>query len=91
MKEYIGEGTDIVYPASDDKFEETGVKYFSIGQNLDGDTPSNKVKLTLSGYAKSLLEGYKAWAITDENNHLYVGRNENQEGVVYFYISHKRI
>jgi hypothetical protein len=34
--------------------------------------------------------GYVAWAITDQNDNLYIGRNENKDGFVHLCISHKR-
>lgn len=90
LKSQIRNGVDILQP-------EDGSGYLT--QAVDGgnfncdiyNQGESRAKISLIGQAKSMLPSYNAWAITDENNNLYVGRNENSEGVVYFAISHKRI
>lgn len=58
---------------------------------VETDDNAGTAKIDLSALVKQELTNYKAWAITDENNNLYVGRNENSAGVVHFTLSHKRI
>ena len=90
LKSYIREGVDNLIPTNNDRFfEETES---GILANYYITINGNNAKLGLREFVLEELQsgGYKAWAITDENNNLYVGRNENQEGVVYFCISHKR-
>lgn len=90
LKSYIREGVDNLIPTNSDRFFEESES--GILANYYITINGNTAKLGLRDFVLEELRngGYKAWAITDENNNLYVGRNENQEGAVYFCISHKR-
>ena len=88
LKDHIREGEDLIVPTDN---------YLALSQKANGDcftvwhpTGGNNARISLKDEVKAKLVDYKAWAITDENNHLYVGRNENQEGIVHLCISHKR-
>lgn len=88
LKDHIREGEDLIVPTYNDLAlsQTANGNYFTVWHPQGG----NNARISLKDEVKAKLVDYKAWAITDENNHLYVGRNENQEGVVYFCISHKR-
>ena len=91
LTSYIREGVDNLIPSNNDRFfEESNVNILT---NYYITINGNNAQLGLRDFVLEELQsgGYKAWAITDENNHLYVGRNENQEGIVHLCISHKRI
>ena len=88
LKNHIREGEDLIVPTDND---------LALSQTANGDCftvwhpqGGNNARISLKDEVKAKLVDYKAWAITDENNHLYVGRNENQEGIVHLCISHKR-
>ena len=89
LKNHIREGEDLIVPKDND---------LALSQTANGEVftvwhpqGGNNARISLKDEVKAKLVDYKAWAITDENNHLYVGRNENQEGIVHLCISHKRI
>ena len=87
LKNYIREGEDKLQPTGNDaSYTRIGANaFFTLTSRTDG-----RYVLELVDAVKRLLGGYKAWAITDENNNLYVGRNENTDGFVHFCIGHKR-
>lgn len=87
LKNYIREGEDKLQPTENDaSYTRIGANaFFTLTSRTDG-----RYVLELVDEVKSLLGGYKAWAITDENNNLYVGRNEHTDGFVNFCIGHKR-
>ena len=90
LTSYIREGVDSLIPSNNDRFfEESNVNILT---NYYITINGNNAQLGLRDFVLEELRsgGYKAWAITDENNYLYVGRNENQEGIVHLCISHKR-
>lgn len=89
LKDHIREGEDILVPTTQDLAlsQTANGDYFTVWHPQGG----NNARVVLKDNTKALLKDYKAWAITDNNNCLYVGRNENQEGVVHLCISHKRI
>ena len=64
--------------------------YFGM-QDLISDT-QKAFKLTLAQGGVSLLNGsdIKAWAITDENNNLYIGCNDKSKTTLYFTHIHER-
>lgn len=89
LKDHIREGEDLIVPTDNDLAlsQTANGNYFTVWHPQGG----NNARISLKDEVKAKLVDYKAWAITDENNHLYVGRNENQEGIVHLCISHKRI
>lgn len=89
LKDHIREGEDLIVPTGNDlALSHTGDDdCFTVWHPQGG----NNARISLKDEVKAKLVDYKAWAITDENNYLYVGRNENQEGIVHLCISHKRI
>ena len=89
LKDHIREGEDILVPTTQDLAlsQTANGDYFTVWHPQGG----NNARIALKDEVKAKLVDYKAWAITDNNNCLYVGRNENQEGVVHLCISHKRI
>jgi hypothetical protein len=89
LKDHIREGEDLIVPTYNDLalLQTANGNYFTVWHPQGG----NNARISLKDEVKAKLVDYKAWAITDENNHLYVGRNENQEGIVHLCISHKRI
>ena len=88
LKDHIREGEDLIVPTDND----LAVSHTANGEvfTVWHPTGGNNARIALKDEVKAKLKNYKAWAITDENNHLYVGRNENQEGIVHLCISHKR-
>jgi hypothetical protein len=91
LKDHIRDGSDLLEVTENATvFEHTKNRaYFDISTSNTNNTYGT-IYLNNALQYELRNGGYKAWAITDENNNLYVGRNENQEGVVYFCISHKR-
>lgn len=89
LTSYIREGVDKLENPSGAEYiattETEKANLFTVSS--DGDYYA---RILLSSSIKGLLQNYKAWAITDENNNLYVGRNGDVTGNLYFCISHKR-
>jgi hypothetical protein len=88
LNNYIREGEDKIQPTETDlSFTHTRNGQCFIVHRSSGVAD---VDISLGSNEMEALKDYKAWAITDENNNLYVGRNENQEGIVHLCISHNR-
>lgn len=89
LSDYIREGEDKVNPGSISlKLAHTDT---DSQWRLDEIDNRGHYKLSLKADIKQNLSSCKAWAITDESGNLYVGRNENKEGFVHIYTSHKRL
>lgn len=92
LKSHIREGVDKLETTdSDVSFTQTSDgKYFTCTPKEGQPAVTIALNKATRWELINKLNGYKAWAITDENNNLYVGRNENEDGYLYLCLSHKR-
>jgi hypothetical protein len=99
LREYLREGEDIVGENNNTAYEQTeDGRYFNIvKQELSeealaqyGEVYHLSLKNTMIDYLLNDSNHYVAWAITDENNKLYVGMNSSLNFDLYFQIQHKR-
>ena len=103
LTKYIRDGVDILETtANDTAYEHTydnltnmGAKFelYELSQSQEQlQTYGKAYKLNLlSTVTNALRNGnYKAWAITDESNNLYVGCNDASVKALYFQLHHKR-
>jgi hypothetical protein len=96
LSDYIREGIDRLESPQGEVYladsTNTQKDYYEIKQE---NTAGNIYSLNLSSFLIyriiDLGVGCKAWAITDEENNLYVGRNNDTTGQIYFTMTHKRI
>ena len=94
LDKYIREGAEKLENPSGDCFEATPTAaqnaHFTNTLESEG---VRLIKLTqhILDIIKASAGLVKAWAITDEENNLYVGRNNDTTGEIYFTMTHKRI
>ena len=96
LKQPLRQGTDKVYANASESVlittdYERKLNYFGIG-DIATPTTVKAFKVELLGIALAAVKRSetKAWAITDENNNLYVGCNDTAKTVLYFTHIHKR-
>lgn len=99
LREYLREGEDIVGKNNNTAYEQTedGLYFNIVKQELSeeafaqyGEVYHLSLKNTMIDYLLNDSNHYVAWAITDENNKLYVGMNSRLNFDLYFQIQHKR-
>lgn len=98
LTHYVREGVDVLETTTGDEYREKDEewKFFDVEPE---EQTSNEIseygavfKLTLKlAISEDLKEPkYKAWAITDEKNNLYVACNDKKITTLYFQLHHKR-
>lgn len=95
---YIREGSDKLDPIETDDHwdinnDDAEKRFYAIEaeENIDGSVFSLKIKNEPLEVLANSGGRIKSWAITDEENNLYVGRNNDTTGQIYFTMTHKRI
>lgn len=98
LTHYVREGVDVLETTTGDEYREKDEewKFFDVEPeeqtsseiSVYGDVFKLTLKLAISEYLKE--PKYKAWAITDENNNLYVACNDKAITTLYFQLHHKR-
>lgn len=95
LTHYVREGVDVLETIAGDEYREKDEewKFFDVEPEEQTSSEYGDVfKLTLKlAISEDLKEPkYKAWAITDENNNLYVACNDASVETLYFQLHHKR-
>lgn len=95
LTHYVREGVDVLETIAGDEYREKDKewKFFDVEPEEQTSSEYGDVfKLTLKlAISEDLKEPkYKAWAITDENNNLYVACNDASVETLYFQLHHKR-
>lgn len=95
LTHYVREGVDVLETIAGDEYREKDEewKFFDVEPEEQTSSEYGDVfKLTLKlAISEDLKEPkYKAWAITDENNNLYVACNDASVKTLYFQLHHKR-
>ena len=98
LTHYVREGVDVLETIAGDEYREKDEewKFFDVEPEeqtsseiaIYGDVFKLTLKLAISEDLKE--PKYKAWAITDENNNLYVACNDKKITTLYFQLHHKR-
>ncbi len=95
LTHYVREGVDVLETTTGDEYRKKDEewKFFDVEPEEQTSSEYGDVfKLTLKlAISEDLKEPkYKAWAITDENNNLYVACNDASVETLYFQLHHKR-
>ena len=98
LTHYVREGVDVLETTTGDEYrtKTNEGQVFAVGQEEQNSSEiaiyGDVFKLTLKTIISLLLDSgkYKAWAITDENNNLYVACNDASVETLYFQLHHKR-
>ena len=95
LTHYVREGVDVLETTTGDEYREKDEewKFFDVEPEEQTSSEYGAVfKLTLKlAILEDLKEPkYKAWAITDEKNNLYVACNDASVKTLYFQLHHKR-
>jgi hypothetical protein len=97
LTHYVREGSDILETISGDKNDDyAGDVHYTIAELAQNTYEKGKYgevfTLTLSDAMLTALQdaGCKAWAITDDNNNLYIACNDVSVRRLYFQLHHKR-
>ena len=98
LTHYVREGVDVLETIAGDEYREKDEewKFFDVEPEeqtsseiaIYGDVFKLTLKLAISEDLKE--PKYKAWAITDEKNNLYVACNDASVETLYFQLHHKR-
>lgn len=96
LKHYVREGADVLETVSGNKsyVQTLDEEYFGIVKlspnTYDKDIYGEAYSVTLFEEISFELkkEGYKAWAITDENNNIYLACNNASVNILYFQLHH---
>ena len=96
LKHYVREGADVLETVSGNKsyVQTLNEEYFGIVKlstnTYDKDIYGEAYAVTLFEEISFELkkEGYKAWAITDENNNIYLACNNESVNILYFQLHH---
>ena len=98
LTHYVREGVDVLETTTGDEYrtKTNEGQVFGVDQEEQNSSEiaiyGDVFKLTLKTIISLLLDSgkYKAWAITDENNNLYVACNDASVKTLYFQLHHKR-
>ena len=95
LTHYVREGVDVLETTTGDEYRKKDEewKFFDVEPEEQTSSEYGAVfKLTLKQAISDDLKEpkYKAWAITDENNNLYVACNDASVKTLYFQLHHKR-
>lgn len=98
LTHYVREGVDVLETATGDEYrtKTNEGQVFGVDQEEQNSSEiaiyGDVFKLTLKTIISLLLDSgkYKSWAITDENNNLYVACNDASVKTLYFQLHHKR-
>lgn len=98
LTHYVREGVDVLETTTGDEYRKKDEewKFFDVEPEeqtsseiaIYGDVFKLTLKLAISDDLKE--PKYKAWAITDEKNNLYVACNDKKITTLYFQLHHKR-
>lgn len=86
-KIYASEGEDNARSITNDA--SVRIFYWELSDYAGADN-TKAFRLKLTNLSTSWIANYRAWAITDENNNLYIGCNDISKTALYFTHIHKR-